>query len=105
MDRFGGRLQERYRGRRTIVERFRELERRDLHVDGRSVRLRYREQHGAHDRDGARHHKRICVEMLSHGMRRIGVSARMVEIETVEHAGRNTDANREDGEQHHYLPD
>ncbi len=67
--------------------------------------LCHREQHGAHDRDGARYNKRICVEMLSYRMRRIGVSARMVEIETVEHAGRNTDANRQDGDQHDYMPD
>ena len=105
MDRFGGRLQEGNRGRRPIVERFRELERRDLHIDGRSVWLSYREQHGARARDGARHNKRICVEMLSHGVRRILVNARMVEVETVEHAGRNTDANRQDREQHEYMPD
>jgi hypothetical protein len=105
MNQFGGRLQEGNRGRRTIVERFRELERRDLHIGGRSVRLRYRQQHGTHGRNGARHHTRICVEMLSHGMRRIGVSASMVEIETVERAGRNTDANRQDREQHDYVPD
>jgi hypothetical protein len=94
MDRLGGRLQDGNRGRRTIVERFCEFERRDLHVDGRRVWLCYREQSSAHDRDGARHNKRICVEMLSHGVRRILMNGRMVEIETVEHAGRNADANR-----------
>jgi hypothetical protein len=41
--------------------------------------------------------------MLSHGMRRVGVDSRIVEIRAVEGAGGNAGGYREYGKQHHYL--
>ncbi len=42
--------------------------------------------------------------MLSHRMRLSRLDASVVEIETVEGAGRNADGNREYGEQYYDIP-
>lgn len=50
-----------------------------------------------------RQNKGVCGKMLSHGMRRIGLDAGMVEREAVECAGRNADGNREHGQQYNQI--
>jgi len=75
-----------------------------LHFDRRSMWRHHRKQEHAQVGDGIRQNYRVRGKMLPHGMRRIRLDARMIEIDTVERAGRNAEGNREDGEQHYYTP-
>jgi hypothetical protein len=75
-----------------------------LHFDRRSMWRYHRKQERAQIRDWVRQNYRIRGKMLSHGMRRISLDARMVEIDTVERAGSNAEGNREDGEQCNKTP-
>jgi len=76
----------------------------DWHFVRRSMRRRHRKQHGAQVRHRIRQDNRIRGKMLPHRLRRIRLDAGMIERETVECASRDTEGNRENGEQHYDMP-
>ena len=99
----GSQLQEGERGRRTVVQRFREFDGAGAWFGWRSMGCRHRKQHGTQIRDRIRQNKRICRKVLPHRMRLISLDVGIIEKSAVKSAGGNADGNRENGEQRHYM--